>query len=402
MPSLSVPRSRRFHYFMLLFVVGVLLVSLPASAAAQDAQCPSWAFMVSYGDTHTGEITNKDPLVAYCLNGTAGDAVVISATAISGNLDTYLFLSDVDADEIFASNDDMETGVTDSQIVFTLPETRVYMISVTRYQLTDGTTTGRFELEVIREDVALEEKCPPAGKNIAYGENATSEITNINWAEFYCFAGEEGDEVTIEMVTTSGNLDTFLVLSDVGFTQEYTSNDDISTSDRNSRIEYTLPHSGLYLISATRYDLESGTTTGGFRLSVDAEVEETVVVPPPKGTPRQGTDDDAEEVVVDLDCDAEPLSQLVRGTWVLSGDGADLSMDFRCDGIVRIVIGSDAPMTSSYTFVNDVIAIRVQGSEPLRLIGVILTTNLMMATYEATDQLVLFLNSDLVDAEASK
>ncbi|MCA9885008.1 MAG: pre-peptidase C-terminal domain-containing protein [Anaerolineae bacterium] len=84
----------------------------------------------------------------------------------------------------------------------------------------------------------------------------------------YSFELAAGQTATIDMITTSGDLDPFLTLySDQ--TDVLADNDDAESGTRNSRIIYTADEAGLYIIEATRFEQISGTSAGTYRLSLN-------------------------------------------------------------------------------------------------------------------------------------
>jgi hypothetical protein len=105
---------------------------------------------------------------------------------------------------------------------------------------------------------------------VLLGQPVNGTITNDVYAQFYQFSGAAGDQIRITVERVTGNLDPIVVLRDA---QDRTllMNDDISATDRNARITYTLPESGRYIIGVTRFGLRDGTTTGDYRLLVERE-----------------------------------------------------------------------------------------------------------------------------------
>lgn len=97
---------------------------------------------------------------------------------------------------------------------------------------------------------------------------------NINdafYSTFYSFDVVAEDEVTIEMNTTSGDLDPFMNLySPTGDILVF--NDDVPESGtRNSVITYTADADGQLIVEATRFDGEDGLTSGTYRLTLTIE-----------------------------------------------------------------------------------------------------------------------------------
>jgi hypothetical protein len=89
------------------------------------------------------------------------------------------------------------------------------------------------------------------------------------WGRSYCFNGNAGDSLSISMAASSGDLDTYLELSDSNGTV-LSSNDDVDKASSNSLIEFALPTAGSYFIYAGRYDKDTGKTSGNFILSLSS------------------------------------------------------------------------------------------------------------------------------------
>ena len=80
------------------------------------------------------------------------------------------------------------------------------------------------------------------------------------------FNGQKGDRVQI-LMQGDGQLDPYLGLMD-GESQNVLAEDDDSGGNSDAYIEFTLPAAGTYIIVATRYDLDTGTSQGQYRLSL--------------------------------------------------------------------------------------------------------------------------------------
>lgn len=124
----------------------------------------------------------------------------------------------------------------------------------------------------------------PVGAGAAPASNLTpgSMVTGVLNAEQprhdYPIHLSAGQQVTIMLVATSGNLDPYLYLLNTSG-QELASNDDIDYEggNYNSRIQYTAPQDGLYIIRAARYEgnyvypdgtVAPANTSGEFLLTV--------------------------------------------------------------------------------------------------------------------------------------
>lgn len=107
--------------------------------------------LIRYGTPVTGTITNERYAIFYQFTGEAGDAIVIRAERLTGNLDPIVILRDA-ADITLPDgiNDDADDTTRDSLLTYVLPEDGTYIIAVTRFGVRDGTTTGDFRLTVER------------------------------------------------------------------------------------------------------------------------------------------------------------------------------------------------------------------------------------------------------------
>jgi hypothetical protein len=111
---------------------------------------------------------------------------------------------------------------------------------------------------------------------IEYGQTVEGEITDDQASEEYVFEGEQGEIVSARMVSTNSrdDLDSYLILiNQVG--REIAANDDINTAGGiyDSQISgFVLPEDGVYIIIATRFQQETGTSTGEYELTLDTIV----------------------------------------------------------------------------------------------------------------------------------
>lgn len=136
--------------FMLSLLVTTGIVDRTPVSAQSENFCDSLG-LINYGDTVTGNISDAEYFSGYCFDAEAGDIVTITLVATTGDLDTYLIISDAFGDEIFAENDDVEEGNTNSAVVFTVPDDGNYLIFVSRYDGEEGTTTGNFAVSITSE-----------------------------------------------------------------------------------------------------------------------------------------------------------------------------------------------------------------------------------------------------------
>ena len=110
--------------------------------------------------------------------------------------------------------------------------------------------------------------CPFQMEKIENGETVTGRISENTPSSQICFEGQAGDIVTIELSRTSGSLDAFLQLFDLDQEEILARNDDRSLSTTDAQIVFELPETSAYVINATRFDQEDGTTQGTFELTL--------------------------------------------------------------------------------------------------------------------------------------
>lgn len=106
---------------------------------------------------------------------------------------------------------------------------------------------------------------------IVYGQTLVGTITDEVFAQFYQFQGSAGDTVLITVERITGDLDPIVVLRDAvdnNLAQNDDSEDAYGGDNRNSRLTFTLPEDGRYVIAVTRFGLRDGLTTGDYRLTL--------------------------------------------------------------------------------------------------------------------------------------
>ncbi|MFN8563948.1 MAG: PPC domain-containing protein [Anaerolineae bacterium] len=119
---------------------------------------PFTAQSISYNNQYKGAITTGQPLSFYRFNGKTGELVTIAMNASSdpsgGDLNAYLILMDSDLNEL-AANDDVSTR-RDARITqYRLPKDGEYVVLATRAGLSNGTTTGAYDLALTAGEISL-------------------------------------------------------------------------------------------------------------------------------------------------------------------------------------------------------------------------------------------------------
>ncbi len=97
---------------------------------------------------------------------------------------------------------------------------------------------------------------------IQYGDSVRGKITNPDKGVLYSFDAKKGDNITISL--ESSQVDVYLRLGDSKGNQ-LAENDDISDSNVNASIEFTIPKNGQYVIAVLAYD------KGPYTLTLDSD-----------------------------------------------------------------------------------------------------------------------------------
>ncbi len=141
--------------------------------------------------------------------------------------------------------------------------------------------------------------------NFAY--SGTIDRRNVEFA--FVFVGEQGTVINIQMIAESGDLDPYLLLLDESGEILIENDDDPQGSGRDAFIgDFVVPVTGNYMIIASRFRREQGSTTGDFTLMVSqAEASAEVTEQPTaiEGVPNIGADTIVEGTIDDDNPTAE-------------------------------------------------------------------------------------------------
>ncbi|MCL4877368.1 MAG: pre-peptidase C-terminal domain-containing protein [Anaerolineae bacterium] len=230
---------------------------------------------ITYGESVRGVINATAPSYSFQFRGSAGDSVIITMSRAGGDLDSYLYL--LDTAGITIAEDDSSGGINgDARVAVSLPADGTYNVLATRRGQDAGTTAGTFllELQSDAEPVSVATTSPDVPPNLAgfpeitYGETVQGEISNQSVLNVYIFKGEAEDEISVTLESPDGGLDPYLFLLDANQVPIAENDDIIDGQNRNSQIEFVVPESGYYVIVATRFEQDAGTTAGPFALTL--------------------------------------------------------------------------------------------------------------------------------------
>jgi hypothetical protein len=336
-----------------------LTVQFGADAAQPASQTSSDA-----NDSLEGEGRLDDTVQSetYEIDLDRGHTVTITTDATSGNLDTVLFLFDQNGNEV-ATNDDIERGNLNSQIVYTAVSGGTYTIEVTRY---DDTSRGDYTITVVVDS--------PTGTTTQGGTttpveeeqqvfSGTGTINDSIQSENWELPLDAGSIVVIDVNKTSGNLDTTATLIAPNG-QEVAFNDDRGDGTLNSEIIYEVEDGGIYTVIVEGYD---DTTEGDYEIIVSIDPNATPdfsFVDVDGNTLAQGTGSiQRDEDEFDFDVNLTQGQSVYASVEATSGDldtilslyAPDGSLvainDDRGDGTLNSALAYTAESSGTYTFV---------------------------------------------------
>ena len=247
-------------------VVGLALaIGVPRYAHAQG--------QIAIGQTMQSQLTAGSPVnsdgrryALWTFRGNAGQYVTIDMQ--STDLDSYLILQDQNGNEL-QRNDDFASGGLNSRIQYTLPYSGMYRVMTMSYR-TSGVMFGSYTVSVTGSGMVAQPMGQVTSGQIAIGQMMQSQLTagspvNSDGRRYalWTFMGSAGQYVTIDMQST--DIDSYLMLQDQNGNQLQLNDD--GGGALNSRIQYTLPYSGMYRLM-TMSLATSGRVFGTYTLSL--------------------------------------------------------------------------------------------------------------------------------------
>lgn len=244
-------RNLRHLVLLLVFFVAIL----PAQAQIRDGR-------LTYGGTFEGRIDVEGEFAVIGFTGNAGDVVTATVVAPdSATLDPIVYI--LYGDIPFSYNDDAEdasVGSFNAQLRdVILPHDGTYDLYVGGYS-----GTGNFSVTLEKAGSLTEIDAFP----ISYGETVTGTLDASNNFFFYQFEASAGDDVAIDMPSTSSShLDTSFILYDSDlFALAVIDDNNTQEGDYDAGLEsYVLADAGTYYLVATRFE-----GVGTFSLSLNS------------------------------------------------------------------------------------------------------------------------------------
>ncbi|MBK8020200.1 MAG: PPC domain-containing protein [Chloroflexi bacterium] len=222
--------------------------------------------VLRYGDSVYNAVDDDNPRVFYSFQGARGDVVNVLMQRASGNLDPTLQLVN-SRSEVMAENDD-RPGSTDAAIsAYTLREDGVYAIIASRYGEESGPSQGAFVLTLTTGEQSGLGGSIEFAIALTPGTPVRGSIGSARQMQIYRFEGRRGQSVTVRMDRRGGDLDSLVIIADAAG-RELIEDDDTGGGQNAAIIDFQLPADGVYLVLATRFERNAGTTAGEYELSV--------------------------------------------------------------------------------------------------------------------------------------
>jgi hypothetical protein len=218
---------------------------------------------LTLGDVASGSLSGASPTIgtdakkaeAWHLEGRAGESVTV--TLESEAFDCYLYITGPGLEEVLS--DDDGAGDLDSQLTVSFPEDGTYVVVASSLS---GGSTGPYTISVAEptdmRDLSTE------GRSLRLGEEARSFLTSADpviesgrRGQAWALEGQQGNTFTIDL--TSEEFDCFLYLIGPGLSEPIT--DDDGAGNLDSRITFTFPMDGTYLVIASALSTGEGPYT---------------------------------------------------------------------------------------------------------------------------------------------
>ncbi|MBI5927716.1 MAG: PPC domain-containing protein [Chloroflexi bacterium] len=255
---------------LLLFTT--LLMVIAGYTPAYSESHRQGSDQLPFGETVTGEITNTEFRQLYTFTGNEGQVIAIRMTRVDGDLDPVVLLMNTSGIVLSYSDDDDEgrNALISSQ---RLPANGTYVVIATRFGHEHGSTTGTYELRMDSLGATASD-----GSSLRLGTSIVGEITDERHEVIYTFQAKRGQVINIYMKRTSGNLDPLIDLFDAAGGYLITGDDDPNSygSLNAAILNYMIPNDGSYIIRATRWGYDGGTSSGSFLIELTEIPPETL------------------------------------------------------------------------------------------------------------------------------
>jgi len=224
--------------------------------------------VLRYGDSIYNAIDDQDPQIFYTFEAARGDVISVRMQRASGDLDAAVQIVN-SRSEVVAENDD-EDGTLDAAINgYVAREDGVHAIVASRFGGAAGKSRGSFVLTLLAGAESGLGRSIEFALPLVPGTPTRGQITANRSVIFYRFDAARGDVVTVRMERSGGSeLDPLLLLTDTNG-RELGQDDDGGGGQNAALRDILIPTTGTYLVQATRFEGEAGTTSGAFTLTLE-------------------------------------------------------------------------------------------------------------------------------------
>lgn len=243
----------------------VLTVSKsPNSGIGNSRRAPA---PIAYNQSIEGTLNSQFYERYYRFTGEENDIITLTLDQVGGRFDAYLVLADSNFTPLM--EDDDSGGGRNARINrYRLPTDGDYYVIAMRFGGATGEGQGSYRLQLRFEGNAFA-NVDASVPRLLYGTTVEDAINDTDPSSLYAFWGSEGDIITLTMNRLDGNLLPVLELLDSQQRRLLRAGD----SDSGAFVSldrYTLPYTGVYYISAKRYDgsLANANSAGKFLMTL--------------------------------------------------------------------------------------------------------------------------------------
>jgi hypothetical protein len=212
-----------------------------------------------------GELTDTEFTRYYTFDAKRNDLIAARMTRTNGSLQPLLILANAGIQELTTGAAD--NGELSAKIdTYLIPADGTYYLVATRVDQDQGTTFGRYKIELQSLGNAFD-GVPPGTQRISYGTTVTGRIDAQTPEVLFAFYGVQGEPITVSVNRGDGDLDPSVSI--LSSDQKILANDDDGGGGQNARIaRYVVPKTGTYYIKAYRFNGTDGNpnTQGSFVL----------------------------------------------------------------------------------------------------------------------------------------
>lgn len=237
---------------------GNFVLTLQESDGSGLGISPETALTISSGQTLENALTASVFEQYYRFEGRENDVISISMDRLGDDLTPYIVLADSELRGLVV---DGEAGRTAARLQdVRLPYSGTYYIMAGRVGRAEGTTLGRYRLNMVNAGNAFS-GVPEDIRQVNYGMTLSGLLDDATPEINYAFWGAAGETVLLTMTRTAGDFTPLVrLLSDDGETVVAS---DIGASAPAQIERFTLTRTGIYYIQATRYASEGASPGAG-------------------------------------------------------------------------------------------------------------------------------------------